>query len=159
MEQDLELPIQGQDLLEILRVLESDLSRVLGKSVLLSTVISNFNHSAQHELEMDVEFGQELIVIDSISTEIKNNESGLDRWASMDDEEENCILQVNYEPELQDFADTITGFQDQKEDCFLCLRLKVNGHLQGVGSSIRGKAKVELQDIGLIPNEYRTCKK
>lgn len=155
-EDDISLPIQGSDLVEVLSKVSLDLSQIMSSPISLSVLISNFDHSSQNELEMDIQFGQELVVLNK-EAQIKIEQNGGDRWASMDDaDDQESELELTYEPELQDFAVTIQGFQKQnfsQSDWLLCLRLKARGRLEGVGNNIRGKAKVELEDIGLVPKQ------
>lgn len=156
---DISLPIQGSDLVEVLTKVSLDLSQIMSTPVSLSVLISKCNHSSQSELEMDIQFGQELVVLNkethkNIKQDMEQNVG--DRWASMDDVDEQSALELTYVPELQDFAVTIQGFQKQnfsQSDWLLCLRLKARGRLEGVGNNIRGKAKVELEDIGLVPKQ------
>lgn len=135
--------------------------------VSLSTLISNTNHTSQSELEMDIKFGQELVVVDqqayakhgqNVGAQTSDDQMGGDRWASMDDDLDDQVanLEITYEPELKDFATTIKGFQKQKfsrDDWLLCLKIRARGRLEGVGHTMRGEAKVELEDIGLVPKQ------
>ena len=134
--------------------LSSDLSRFLQKSVSLSTFTTTYSYAPQSEEEMGVDAGQPLVIV--LHDKITNIALGEDRWASMDDDIdlEIPILEITYEPDLRDIAATIMEFegrQRSRPDCMLCLKINATGHLLGAGEKTRGKAKVELEDIGLIP--------
>jgi hypothetical protein len=161
------LPIQGSDWLEILSRLSLELTEMMQTPISLSRLVSDLNHVSQSELEMDVQSGQELIVINqkvekehdqTNSAHSDLNHGGGDRWASMDDDldDQAANLEIKYEPELKDFAVTIQGFlkaQFPEGNWLLCLKLRAEGNLEGVGNTMRGEAKVELEDIGLVPEQ------
>lgn len=169
MDEKILLPIQGSDLLEILSRLSLELTELMQRQISLSLLVSDVNHVSQSELEMDVQSGQELIVINQeVETQKEYDQTGSarsdlvqcggDRWASMDDDldQQAASLEIKYEPELKDFAQTIQGFQKAQFPAgswLLCLKLRTEGHLEGVGNTIRGEAKVELEDIGLVPKQ------
>jgi hypothetical protein len=162
VQEELSLPIQGADLSLILSKVSLELAQLINSPISLSIIISNFNHESLGELEMDVQVGQELVVIEQETQkeQVKTDQMGCDRWASMDDDmdDQSANLEIKYEPELKDFALTIQGFKNAhfpKDDWILCLKLSAKGHLEGVGNTIRGKAKVELQDIGLVPKQKK----